>query len=591
MSESTGSPSQEQAGNSQTSPPSTTHDPPDYIESAIEYAHEALRDRKGERFNVDVRRAARRFFYDLRRASRENHPFVFSALHATDACAFIEKLPHVEGKWEFRTIKLVPAQCFFIVQLFGFRRHDGARRFSSALWSVARKNAKSSLAAAILLYVLCRENEMGPQILAAATTGDQAKIVWGIARRMVEATPGMAERFDLEVFQRSIVRHEMGGSFRPINAKASTQDGLNPSALCFDELHAHKTRDLYDVLRSAAGSRRNPLFLYTTTEGYENAGPWSEVREFAKQILNRILEADHFLCVMYGLDDADDDFDESKWGKANPLLGISVSVDKMREYANEAKQQPGSLSEFRIKRLNRQASVAEGFIDLLKWRRCSLPVILEQLRGAPCYGGLDLASTRDMCAWRMLWHHEGKWWTWGRYWVPENAVASRTERGTVPYKAWVENGYLTQTPGDVTDYDLIRKQIIADFEQYEPRRIGFDPWNATQLALELTQIGVPMEKFIQGTRSFTGAMSALERAYISGNLCHGGDPILQWNAANMVVRYDVNRNRAPDRKKSADKIDGLVALLMAFGLAEADETEYMAQALADPVRLNRGKRT
>lgn len=538
-----------------------------------------------------MRLAARRFFFDLKRAHKPDPPFTWSAQHAFDACAFIEKLPHVEGTWEHRTIKLIPAQCFFVVQLFGFRRLDGARRYSSALWSVARKNAKSSLAAAILLYVLCRENEMGPQILAAATTGDQARIVWGIARRMVEATPGLADRFDLEVFQRAIVRHEMGGSFRPINAKASTQDGLNPSALCFDELHAHKTRDLYDVLRSAAGARRNPLFLYTTTEGYENAGPWSEVREFAKQVLRRVLDADHFLAVMYGLDDTDDDFDESKWGKANPLLGISVSLDKMREYAKEAKQQPGSLSEFRIKRLNRQASVAEGFIDLLRWRRCGEPVPLDQMQGAVCFGALDLASTRDMCAWRLLWHKDGKWWTWGRYWVPENAVASRSERGTVPYKAWVENGYLTQTPGDVTDYALIRQQIMLDWQRFEPRRVGFDPWNATQLALELMQAGLPMEKFVQGTRSFTSAMSAMERAYIPGDLRHGGDPILQWNAANMVVRYDVNRNRAPDRKRSADKIDGLVALLMAFGLAEADETEYMAQAIADPIALRRGKPT
>lgn len=535
-----------------------------------------------------MRLAARRFFSDLKRAHKPEPPFHWSAQHAFDACAFIEKLPHVEGTWEHRTIRLIPAQCFFLVQLFGFRRLDGARRYSSALWSVARKNAKSSLAAAILLYVLCRENEMGPQILAAATTGDQARIVWGIARRMVEATPGMMERFDLEIFQRAIVRHEMGGSFRPINAKASTQDGLNPSALCFDELHAHKTRDLYDVLRSAAGARRNPLFLYTTTEGYENAGPWSEVREFAKQVLRRVLDADHFLAIMYGLDDSDDDFDESKWCKANPLLGISVSFDKMREYAKEAKQQPGSLSEFRIKRLNRQASVAEGFIDLLRWRRCGEPVLLDEMVGAACYAGLDLASTRDMCAWRMLWHKDGKWWTWGRYWVPENAVATRNERGTVPYKAWVENGFLTVTPGDVTDYAFIRQQIMTDWLRFEPRRVGFDPWNATQLALELMQAGVPMEKFVQGTRSFTGAMSALERAYIPGDLHHGGDPILQWNAANMVVRYDVNRNRAPDRKRSADKIDGLVALLMAFGLAEADETEYMAQAIADPIALRRG---
>lgn len=526
---------------------------------------------------------------DLRRAHGKRPPFVWSARNAYDVCAFIEKLPHVEGRWETSTIRLVPAQCFFLVQLFGFRRHDGSRRYSNALFSVARKNAKSSLAAAILIYILCREPEAGPQILSAATTGDQARIVWGIAKRMIDATPALKDRFDVETFARSIVRYEVGGSFRPINAKASTQDGLNPSALCFDELHAHKSRDLYDVLRSAAGARQNPLFLYTTTEGYEGIGPWAEVRTFAKQVLEGVLEADHFLAVIYGLDDEDDDFDESKWVKANPLLGVSVSLEKLREYANEAKQQPGSLSEFRIKRLNRQASVAEGFIDLLRWRKCSGPVPLKEMEGWPCYAGLDLASTRDMCAWRLLWFREGRWFTWGRYWVPRLAVAERSERGTVPYSSWVNAGHLTMTEGDVTDYAVIREQVLADWQRFEPRKVGFDPWNATQLALELQQAGLPMEKFIQGTRSFTPAMQALERAYVPGNLSHGGDPILQWNAANMVVRYDVNKNRAPDRKRSADKIDGMVALLMAFGLAAADETEWMAQAIADPVKLTRGR--
>ena len=540
------------------------------------------------RFNRWTRLAARRFLGDLKRTQSKRPPFAWSARNAHDVCAFIEKLPHVEGRWTTRTIRLEPSQVFFLVQLFGFRNHDGTRRFTTALLSVARKNAKSTLAAAVLVYILCREHEHGAQILSAATTGDQARIVWTIAKRMIEATGDLREAFDVECFARSIVRYPTGASMRAINSKASSQDGLNPSALCFDELHAHKTRDLYDVLRSAAGSRTNPLFLYTTTEGFENPGPWLEVRAHAKQVLGGIVAADHFLCLLYGLDDEDDDFDESKWIKANPLLGVSVNVAKLREYADEARQQPGSLAEFRIKRLNRPASVAQGFINLLRWKRCSGAVDLASLKGFPCYAGLDLASTTDMTAWRLLWLREGKWHTWGRYWVPEDAIKQRTERGTVPYSSWVASGHITVTDGDVADYAVIREQIVADWLMFEPRRIAYDPWNATQIALELQQRGLPMEKFVQGTRSFTPAMQALERAYIPGNLATGGDPVLQWNAANMVVRYDVNKNRAPDRKRSADKIDGLVALLMAFGLAEADETEYMQQAIDDPVRLRRG---
>ncbi len=485
----------------------------------------------------------------------------------------METLPHVEGTWQSETIQLEPSQIFFVCQLFGFRRADGHRRYTTALYAVARKNAKSTLAAGIMLACLCLEPELGPQILSAATTGDQARIVWNIAKRMVDRDAQLRQEFSLEAFANAIARYENGGSFRPINAKASSQDGLNPSASNFDELHAHKTRDLFDVLRSAAGSRKNPLFLYTTTEGYENAGPWQEVRRFAFQVLEGVIDADHFLALYYALDEKDDDFDESKWPKANPLLGVSVSLDKLREYAVEAKALPGSLAEFQIKRLNRRAASAEAWINLRKWKRCDGPVPLDELEGSPCWGGLDLASTTDLAAWRLLWRHEGVWYTWGRFWVPQDAVKLRTERGTVPYATWVAEGHISETEGEVIDYAQIKAAVLADCERFGPTEIGFDRWNSSQLVTELLEEGAPMVEFAQGPKSFNPAMKELEKAYVSGNLRHGGNPVLTWNAANLVPRRDANLNMAPDRKRSAEKIDGMVALLMAFGRAgEADDS-------------------
>jgi phage terminase large subunit-like protein len=545
----------------------------DYILCAIAYAEDAIADTKGLTYGTWIRLAARRFMRDLKATQGKRPPFVWSANQAIKACKFIERLPHVEGQWETQDLVLEPCQCFFLVQLFGFRRHSGARRYTTALFSVARKNAKSSLAAAILLYVFCMEAEHGPQVLSAATTGDQARIVFNIAKRMVQQSPGLQSAFSLEAFTNSLVRYEVGGMFRPINAKASTQDGLNPSALCFDELHAHKTRDLFDVLRSAAGARSDPLFLYTTTEGYETPGPWPEIRHFAQQVLNRVLPADHFLAVYYALDDDDDDFDETKWVKANPMLGISVSLATLQEYATEARAQPGAIAEFQIKRLNRQAAAATGWVDLRRWRKCSGEVNLDKLVGKPCWGALDLASTRDMNAWRLLWRVDGMYYTWGRYWVPSFAVHQRTERRSVPYAAWVASGNLIQTEGDVADYNVIREQVTADWERFSPAKVAYDPWNATQLALELAEAGIEMEKFIQGPRSYHPAMQACEIAYISGNLRHGGDPVLLWNAANLVPRTDGNLNLAPDKKRSADKIDGMSALIMCFGLAALDDSD------------------
>lgn len=540
----------------------------DYVQVAVDYAQRVVADKQGRFSGKWLRLAAKRFLADLKKAQRKRgRPFEFSAEWANRYCRFIEKLPHVEGEWAKPTIELTPSQCFFVVQLFGFRRQDGTRRFNTALYAIARKNAKSTLAAAIMLALYCLEPGVGPKLFSAATTGDQARVVWGIAKRMVEREADLREKFQLEAFSNSIPRYDVGGVFKAINAKASTQDGLNPSALSFDELHAHKTRDLFDVLRSAAGARRDPLFLYTTTEGYENPGPWAEVRKFAQNVLNGAVEADHFLVVYYAVDDEDDDFDEAVWVKANPLMEQNpILLKKVREEAIEAKQQPGALAEFRIKRLNRPAAAGEGFIDLLRWKRCGGAVDLERLKGEPCYAGLDLASTRDMTAWRLVWLLDGRIYTWGRYWVPGDAVHQRTERATVPYAAWVASGHVQVTDGDVADYRKIQADIIADCERFAVQEVAFDPWNATQTVQELQDAGLNMVEFVQGPKSYHPAMQALEAYYVPGNLSHGGDPVLTWNAANLVARRDVNLNMAPDKKRSADKIDGMVALLMALGV-------------------------
>lgn len=569
----------------------------DYVAIAIDYAKGAISDRYHKRHGKWIRLAARRFLDDLKRAKRKRSKFFFDEWHANDACDFLEKLPHVEGRWDTPTITLHPAQIFFVVQLFGFRSRkaihiDGwgddnqfyPRRFTSALFAVARKNGKSALASGILLYCLCCEPEDGAQVISAATTFPQASIIFNVAKRMVELTPDLRDAFGLETWAKSISRFETGSSFKPIHAKASTQDGLNPSHVGLDEIHAHKTPDLLNVLQSAAGARANPLWLFTTTEGYTNAGPWSELRTFARQLLEGVLKdsADHFLAVYFAVDDedkarrikADDEFDEAAWVKANPLIDVNPHLlDAIRKEAIEAKQMPSKLAEFRIKRLNRPASTAQGWVDLGKWEKCGGEVDLDWLADYPCWGGLDLASTTDIAAFRLVWLVDGVYYTHGWRWVPESAVAQRTERGTVSYASWVEQGLITQTPGDVTDYAVIEADILAAHERFQIESIGFDAWNASDLVNRLVDNDVPMVQFIQGTKSYNPAMQSLERAYIGGNFAHGGDPVLHWCASNVVARRDANMNMAPDRKRSADKIDDMVALLMAFGLAASAEEE------------------
>ncbi|MBN5158835.1 MULTISPECIES: terminase TerL endonuclease subunit [unclassified Stenotrophomonas] len=559
------------------SPRSESPAPPenDYVDVAIGYAKAAAADRGG-RFGRLIKLAAKRFLDDLKRAKKKGSPFSFSRDHANHACSWIELLPHVEGKWETPEIRLHPSHVWFVVQLFGFRKPDGTRRFTSALFAVARKNAKSTLSAAILLYCECCEEEEGAQVISAATTGSQARIIFNVAKRMAEKKADLREAYGLECWANAISRVETGATFKPINAKASTQDGLNPSHVGLDEIHAHKTPDLLNVLQSAAGARRNPLWLFTTTEGYANPGPWSEIRQFATQLLEGVFgdAADHFLAIFFAVDKDDGDFDERAWHKANPLMDVNPHLlAAIRKESIEAKAMPSKLAEFQIKRLNRPAAAANGFLLLPKWNACHGVVDLDALKDVPCWGGLDLASTRDLASLRLVWRLGDKIITWGRRWVPESAVAQRTERGTVPYAGWVAAGLLEQTEGEVTDYAVIEQAVLDVHERFNLQSLAFDRWNATEMVSRLVAAEVPLVEFIQGTKSYHPAMVELERAYIGKRLVHDGDPVLAWCAANLVARKDVNLNMAPDKRRSADKIDDMTALLMAIGVSLTTSTE------------------
>lgn len=551
----------------------------DYVKTAIEYARAAIAD-ESKNFGKWIKLGAKRFLKNLESAKDPECDYVFEDWFANNACGFIEKFPHVEGSWDKETIVLHPAHIFFVVQLFGFRdRKTMNRRFTSALFAVARKNAKSTLAAVILLYCLTCEDEVGPQVISAATTGDQAKIIFSFAKRMVEKNSDFREFFNVQAFSKAIACYKNGGSFRPINAKASTQDGLNPSAVGLDEIHAHKSHDLINVLKSAAGGRRNPLYLYTTTEGYENPGPWGELRHFGKQVLEEVLQADHFLVVYYAIDDDDNEFDSSVWIKANPLMTVNpILATEIAKEAIEAKAMPGKASEFKIKRCNRPAQSATGEINLHKWKRCNGEVKLDDMRELPCFAGLDLASTMDMASMVLLWRRileDGTkmYYCKPYYWVPDNQVKLRKERGIVGYDAWVKAGHVFKTPGDVIDYAYIEKAIYEAYAQFGIKMMAYDMWRATDLVNRLSSDGIPLVQFIQGFKSYSPAFDELEIAYASGKLAHAGNPVLTWNASNLVARRDVNLSRAPDKEKSADKIDGMCSLMMAFGVALADAKE------------------
>lgn len=548
-----------------------------YAEIAYRYAQRVKRDKKGKRHCKWERLAAERHLNDLRRQRQKGCWFRFDPWWANDACDFAEKFPHVEGEWDTETITLEDAQVFLLAVIFGWRRRsDDGRRFSAVYIEMARKGAKSTLTAVVAHYCLACEGSVGPQIIIGATTGEQANKVFLPAKRMAEKTRDYREAFGVEVWSRSISCQETGGFIQPINAKSSTQDGWNPHVGILDELHAHKDRGLYDVIKSAFGARKNPLMWVITTAGYNVDGVCYEQHKLVEKILDGVVDMDHYFGIIFTLDEDDDPLDPKVWPKANPLIGVTPTWESMYSYANEAAASPATMGEFRTKRLNVWTTAKGAWLNMELWKRCAGEIDLETLKGVRCFGGLDLASTSDMAAFVLVWIIDGRLKIWPRFYLPEAAVT--IEHGDDPqrdrklmYQRWLDQGYLTVTPGNVTDYDYIERDIDEALATFDVQEIGFDRWNASQLVNNLMENEAPMVQMAQGPMTFNAPMVEFERHLKSGTLEHGGNPVLGWMASNIVARRDVNENMAPDKKHSTEKIDGIVAGLMALGRAMMED--------------------
>ena len=415
----------------------------DYAAIALDYARRAAADSKGKSHCKFVRQAAERHLRDLK---RKDWAFKFDEWHANDVCDFIEKLPHIEGKWETPTIRLEPAQIFILAVVFGWRRRDdGRRRFTMVYIEMARKGAKSTLTAGrfALLYLL--RGRAG-----AADLGGGHNRRPGAEGIQAGAADGEEDCGASGCFRvggvgagRSHVGAN-GGMIHTINAKSSTQDGHNPHLGVMDELHAHQDRGLFDVIRSAFGARRNPLLWMITTAGFNMHGVCYEQRSFVAKVLDQAISAEHYFGVIYTLDEGDDPFDERLWGKANPLMPVTPTLEEMRAYAIEAKASPGAEGEFKTKRLNIWMGAAAAWLNVSSWNACGGRVPLSAFRGLECYLGADLADKDDICALALAaLDANGRLLLKTWFWLPEAALerASQTERENVTlYRQWRADG-------------------------------------------------------------------------------------------------------------------------------------------------------
>jgi len=516
-----------------------------------------------------VKAACKRHLSDL---ARKRFQYYFDDDAANYVCKFIEMLPHVKGRWAKarETISLEPWQCFLVCVVFGWKeKKTKLRRFKTAYIEVPRKNAKSTLSAAIGLYMLAADGEEGAEIYSAATTRDQAKIVHSTAQQMVRKSAGLRARFDVEVGARSVYVLPTGSRFEPLSAEASSLDGLNVHLGIIDELHAHKTREVFDVVETATGSRDQSLVWTITTSGSNRSGICYEQRTYLTKILGGVAKDETYFGIIYTIDDDDDWTDPAVWEKANPNYNVSVSPGDIARKARKAMQMPSAQNNFKTKHLNLWVNADTSWMDMLKWDKCGDPSLsVDDFAGEEMIAGLDLASKVDIAAKVQVFKRDDHFYVFGKYYLPEDTVE---DSGNSQYEGWAIEARLTTTPGNVIDYEYIKEDIREDATRFDVRELPYDPYQATQLSTELAAEGLPMVEMRPSVLNFSEPMKEIEKLVLSGKLHHNGCPVMGWMISNVVCHMDAKDNIYPRKERPENKIDGVVALIMALGRWMANE--------------------
>lgn len=513
-----------------------------------------------------VRLACERHLRDLETGPARGLRFDTEA--ADRAIMFFGFLKHSKGEWAGQPLQLEPWQCFIVGSLFGWLRADGTRRFRTAYEELARKNGKSTIAAGIGLLLAFFDGEGGAEVYAAATKRDQAKIVWGEGSRMVKASPSLRSRITVLTSNMHIL--STNSKFEPLGADNDSTDGLNIHGAVVDELHAHKTRSMVDVLETATGARRQPLVYYITTAGYDRHSVCWEKHDYGIKVLEGIIDDDTYFAFIATIDEGDDWTDPTTWPKANPNLGISVKLDDLVMKCERAKQVPGQQNAFKRLHLDVWTEQAERWLSIEVWNESAGDVdaheLRKQLKGGRCFGGLDLSSKLDLSSFSLFFpptdEHPAAVLSFS--WIPEDNMRERVERDRVPYDQWVDAKFIAATEGNVIDYDYIRSDVGDLAEEFEIVEVGYDPWNATQLAIQLQDDGMTMVPVRQGFQTLSEPSKELEKLVLEKKWRHGGNPVLRWAASNVAVKTDPAGNIKPDKSKSTERIDPVSSLVNAL---------------------------
>lgn len=513
-----------------------------------------------------VKLACKRQTEDLKKYARSGL-YEWSKEEAGRICRFIELLTHAKGELAGQRVVLEPWQIFILTTVFGWRRRaEGGRRFRRVYIEVPRGSGKSTLSSGVALYCLLADHEPGAEVYSFATTRDQAKIVFGDAKVMAEHNPALRERFGLQVLANALYVSSTNSTFQAKSAEGSTLDGLNTHLAVVDELHAHKTRAVYDVVETSLGKRRSSLLWCITTAGFDTSGICYEVRTMCTKVLSRLADDETQFAIIYTIDDGDDWSSMEALEKANPNWGVSVRPEVITSLLQKAKTLPSAINNFKTKHLDVWCSARSAWLDMRAWKRCETTGLeLSDFEGQPCFIGLDIGSKSDLTVKTYLFPFEedgkDKYALFCECWLPSKAIETSTNS---QYSGWVRSGYIQETDGAMTDLNVIEDSIREDLSRFDVQAITYDPWQATQLATSLSDEGAPMIECRFTVQNVSDPMKTLEALVIDGRIVHDGNPVMAWMMGNVEARIDAKDNIFPRKERHENKIDGAVAAILAL---------------------------
>jgi phage terminase large subunit-like protein len=528
-----------------------------------------------------VKAACKRQRDDLKRKSWRYH---FDKDFANRPCNFAEALPHIKGKaFAGKNLEFSPWQCFIVTTVFGWVDIDGNRRFKTAYIEVPRKNGKSTMSAPIALFCMAADDEPGAEVYSAATTRDQAKIVWADAKSMVDKCRPLRNALGVGTSVHAIFQLRSASKFLPLSRdQQGNLDGLNIHCAVIDELHAHKTRDVWDVIETGTGARTQPLIWTITTAGSNRTGICYEQRAYVMKVLGGKHPDDSYFGIIFTIDKEDVEktnyfADPAVWAKANPNFGISVNPDDLARKALKAQKTPSALNNFLTKHLNVWVNADSPWMNMLAWDECEDADMDEKdFAGSDAILACDLATKTDIAPKirvHMRMEHTVKedgstqllphYYVFSNFYLPRAAIE---DGRNASYEGWELEGLLKVTPGNTTDFKYIEDDIKSDASLYNLLAAGFDPWQASYLMQRLQVDNLNVMEYRQTVQNMSQAMKELEAIILEKRLHHNGDKVLHWMMSNVVGHYDAKENIYPRKEKHENKIDGAVALIMAIGL-------------------------